>query len=86
DVGFRVMADKIPYAPLLDELTGSGEEKEKLGLFTGEDYELLFTAPEKHEFDLAKFGATVIGKVTEEGVDIVRGREVTPLEDEGYVH
>ncbi|MFW6071543.1 MAG: thiamine-phosphate kinase [Candidatus Bipolaricaulota bacterium] len=86
DVGFRVTADKIPYTPLLDELTGSGEEKEKLGLFTGEDYELLFTAPEKHEFELAKFGATVIGKVTEEGVDIVRGREVSHLEDEGYVH
>ncbi|MBS3787905.1 thiamine-phosphate kinase [Candidatus Bipolaricaulota bacterium] len=86
DVGFRVTADKIPYAPLLDELTGSEEEKEKLGLFTGEDYELLFTAPEKHEFDLAKYGSTVIGKVTEEGVDIVRGREVSPLEDEGYVH
>ncbi|MBS3791473.1 thiamine-phosphate kinase [Candidatus Bipolaricaulota bacterium] len=86
DVGFRVTADKMPYTPLLDELTGSREEKEKLGLFTGEDYELLFTAPKKHEFDLAKFGATVIGKVTEEGVEVVRGREVTPLEDEGYVH
>lgn len=86
DVGFRITANKIPYAPGLDQVTGSVEEKEKLGLFTGEDYELLFTAPEKHEFELAKFGATVIGKVTEEGVDIVRGREVTPLEDEGYVH
>lgn len=86
DVGFRVTADKIPYTPVLDELTSSGEEKETLGLFTGEDFELLFTAPEKHEFDLAKFGATVIGKVTEEGVDIVRGREVSSLEDEGYVH
>jgi len=86
DVGFRITAGKIPYTPALEEVTDSKEELEELGLFTGEDYELLFTAPEKHEFELAKFGATVIGKVTEEGVEIVRGREVSPLEDEGYVH
>ncbi len=86
EVGFRITGDKIPYAPGLAELTTTDEEKEELGLFTGEDYELLFTAPEKHQFDLAKFGATVIGKVTEEEVEIVRGREVTSLEDEGYVH
>jgi len=86
DVGFRVMADKIPYTPVLGEVTGSREEREEMGLFTGEDFELLFTAPEKHEFELAKFGATVIGKVIEEGVEIVRGREIQTLEDEGYVH
>ena len=86
DVGFRIRADKIPYTPLLDELAGSVKEKEELGLFTGEDYELLFTAPKKHEFELAKFGATVIGKVTEEEVEIVRGKDISTLEDKGYVH
>ncbi|MFB6291728.1 MAG: thiamine-phosphate kinase [Candidatus Bipolaricaulia bacterium] len=86
DAGFRVTADKIPYTPALDDVTSSHEEKENLGLFTGEDFELLVTAPNETEFELAKIGATVIGTVTEEGVEIVRGREVTPLEDEGYVH
>jgi len=86
DVGFRIKADRIPYTPLLEEVTDSEEDQENLGLFTGEDFELLFTAPEKHQFELARFGATVIGKVTEEDVEIVHGREVTLLEDRGYVH
>ena len=86
EVGFRITADKLPYHPLLDEISGSEGEKEKLGLFTGEDFELLFTSPGGNEFELAKIGSTIIGEVTEEGVEIVRGREISPLEDEGYVH
>ncbi len=86
EVGFRISSDKIPYRAVLEEIVGSREEKEELGLFTGEDYELLLTSPEENRFDLAKAGAAIIGKVTEEGVEIVRGREVTPLPDEGYVH
>ncbi|MFP4136705.1 MAG: thiamine-phosphate kinase [Candidatus Acetothermia bacterium] len=86
DVGFRITENKIPYSSFVEDLAGSKEEKEELGLFTGEDFELLFTAPEGNEFELAKTGATVIGEVTEEGVEMVRGKEVVPLEDDGYVH
>lgn len=86
DVGFRITENKIPYSPLIEDMAETEEEKEELGLFTGEDFELLFTTPEGNEFELAKSGATVIGKVTEEGIEMVKGKEVVPLEDKGYVH
>lgn len=86
DVGFRVTRDKIPYHPSLENLADTDEKKEELGIFTGEDFELLLTSPEENKFELAKIGATVIGKVTEEDVEIVRGKNVFPLEDKGYVH
>jgi len=86
DLGFRIMADKIPYHPAVDEFSDTQEQKEELGIFTGEDFELLFTSPEENEFELARTGATVIGKVTEGGVEIVRGRDISSLKDEGYVH
>ncbi|MEF8726078.1 MAG: thiamine-phosphate kinase [Candidatus Bipolaricaulota bacterium] len=86
DVGFRITENKVPYNPSIEEIARTDEKKEELGLFTGEDYELLLTTPEENKFELAKIGATVIGEVTEEGVEMVKGRRVIPLEDEGYVH
>ena len=86
DVGFRITANKVPYNRSVEELAETEAEKEEMGLFTGEDFELLFTSPEANEFELAKSGATVIGRVTEEEVEMVRGREVVTLEDQGYVH
>lgn len=86
DVGFRITGNKIPYHSSIEEIVHTDEKKEELGLFTGEDFELLLTTPEENQFELAKIGASVIGEVTEEGVEIVKGRKVIPLEDEGYVH
>jgi len=86
DVGFRITGNKIPYHSSIEEIAHTDEKKEELGLFTGEDFELLLTTPEENQFELAKIGASVIGEVTEEGVEIVKGRKVIPLEDEGYVH
>lgn len=86
DVGFRITGNKVPYNPSIEEIARTDEKKEELGLFTGEDFELLLTTPKENKFKLAKIGATVIGEVTEEGVEIVKGRRVIPLEDEGYVH
>jgi len=86
DVGFRVLDSEIPYVPEVEELADSAEVRRDLGLFTGEDYELLLTAPEKYEFELATRGAKVIGKVVADGVKIKIGREMVDLEDRGYVH
>ena len=86
ELGFRIRADKLPYHREIDEIADTQEEREQLGIFTGEDFELLFTSPEENKFELARAGATVIGKVTDEGVEIVRGRDISALADEGYVH
>lgn len=86
DVGFRITENKLPYSRPVEELAETEAEKEEMGIFTGEDFELLFTTLEANEFALAKSGATVIGRVTEEEVEMVRGTDVVPLEDQGYVH
>ncbi len=87
DVGFRVTEGKIPFAPSVEELSESPEERRELGLFTGEDFELLATVPAQYKFDLATLGVRVIGEVTaEEEVRVASGMEVIDLEDRGYVH
>lgn len=87
NVGFRISERKIPYVHALEEEADSEEERRELGLFTGEDFELLAAVPKKYEFDLARVGAQVIGEVTGgERVEIISDGERSELEDRGYIH
>ncbi|MFP4588354.1 MAG: thiamine-phosphate kinase [Candidatus Acetothermia bacterium] len=86
DVGFQIEYERIPLLDELDQVADTAEEKRKLGLYTGEDFELLFTAPAEAKFQIARGGGTVIGEVTKGEVLLQFGNQVSELEDRGYVH
>lgn len=86
DVGAFLQADALPTAPGHAKLCASlGLDAIALALTGGEDYELLFTAPESE--DAAALG-TRIGEITEgAGVQVLdsRGRAVE-IDGGGYRH
>ncbi len=77
----------LPIADVVDEVAGSPEERRELGVFFGEDFELVCTVPQS---DLAAARAAVpdgvalmrLGTVTEEDVSL----DGEPLSDRGYTH
>ena len=81
-VGFQVEWERLPINDVLLEET-SGDELRDAVLFTGEDYELLFTVPEDliSRIDPA-VSFTVIGHVRERGL-LLDGEQ---LPDRGYEH
>ncbi|MCD6136524.1 thiamine-phosphate kinase [Candidatus Bipolaricaulota bacterium] len=81
-VGFRVRWKRLPIIPLLSDQI-SGAALRDAVLFTGEDYELLFTVPA----DLVSridptVSFTMIGHVTEHGFTL----DDEQLPDRGYEH
>lgn len=84
--GFKIYESRLPVLPSVRGLL-KGEELLEAVVFTGGDFELLFTvAPEK--LDVAKEACplTVIGEVIEEGVFIESACGVEELEARGYEH
>ncbi|MFC7248446.1 thiamine-phosphate kinase [Halomicroarcula sp. GCM10025324] len=75
----------LPIDERVDDVADSDEERRELGLFVGEDFELVCTVPEA---DLAAAREAVpcplhhIGRVTESGVTL----DGEPLPDRGYSH
>lgn len=86
DVGFAVEFDRLPFVDEVEDIADGVEQKAEMGLYTGEDYELLFTASSDQKFNLARFGATVIGEVLRGENTLHVGGETVPLENRGYVH
>ena len=75
----------LPIDERVDDVADSDEDRRELGLFVGEDFELVCTVPEA---DLAAARKAVpcplhhIGRVTESGVTL----DGEPLPDRGYSH
>ncbi|GBC76192.1 Thiamine-monophosphate kinase [bacterium HR07] len=88
-VGFRIDATAIPFALEVEELARDQDELFEMGLFFGEDFELLFTLPQEKLLEARKsceftvIGRTVPGK---EGITMQLGRESIALPDRGYEH
>jgi len=86
-VGFKIRWEAVPLAREIGELARTASEQQEMGLYTGEDFELLFTLPPEllqRAQSAAPF--TVIGEVVPQGVWLEEGMEVAELEDRGYEH
>ncbi|HEY9206569.1 MAG TPA: thiamine-phosphate kinase [Candidatus Methanoperedens sp.] len=85
-VGFRIYEDRLPVLPQVGELL-KGREFLEAVIFTGGDFELLFTvAPEKIKEARRACRLTVIGEVIDEGMFIERAGKMEELEALGYEH
>jgi thiamine-monophosphate kinase len=85
--GFKIYENRLPVLPDVKKLL-KGEELLKAVVYTGGDFELLFTvAPEKLDKAKKACPLTVIGEAVEEGFSIERadGR-VEELKARGYEH
>lgn len=89
DVGFHLDATAIPFALEIEELARDQDELFEMGLYFGEDFELLFTLPQKYLLDarrLCEF--TIIGQVVprEREIQMQLGSDWLTVEDRGYEH
>lgn len=87
DVGFKIYENRLPILSGVRRLLKGGELLEAV-VFTGGDFELLFTvAPDKIEKARKACPLTVIGEVIEEGIfiEMADGR-VEELKARGYEH
>lgn len=88
-VGFRVRYCDLPVVPEVEKLVQSDEERREMALYTGEDFELLFTLPpERVKAARREVPFAVIGEVVPlgEGVQIEIEDRWAKLEDRGYEH
>lgn len=86
NVGFRIYENKLPVLPEVKGLL-KGEELLEAVVYTGGDFELLFTvAPDKIERAKKACSLTVIGEVTGIGVFIEREGRLEELKAKGYEH
>jgi len=84
DCGFAVRGDDVPVDDAVRDVADGAAVRE-LGLSHGEDFELVFTAPESRldaVREASPVPVSVVGDVTEEAVTI----DGEPLPDEGYTH
>jgi len=85
-VGFKIEFKKIPICSEILELARDEKEILEMGLYTGEDFELLFTLPagELKEAEQA-CDFSVIGQVIPKGVRL-EWKGIKKLEDRGFEH
>lgn len=85
-VGFKIYENRLPVMAQVEEFL-KGEELLEAVVFTGGDFELLFTvAPDKIMEAKKACALTVIGEVIKEGVFIDRADRVEELKARGYEH
>ena len=85
DCGFAVGRDALPIADVVGEVADDAEDALEMGVFFGEDFELVFTVGEDDVEDVretAPVPVTVVGEVTDSGVEM----DGEPLADRGYTH
>jgi thiamine-monophosphate kinase len=85
-VGFKIYEDRLP---VLSEVTNllEGDELLQAVVYTGGDFELLFTVPpDKLGIVESACPLTVIGKVINEGIFIQRAGGIEELKGKGYEH
>jgi thiamine-monophosphate kinase len=86
-VGFQISHEKIPVMRDVQSLSGSKTELDEMALFTGEDFELLFTIPKKNlQAALKIVTFQVIGEVIQAGVYLDENGRISELKDRGYEH
>lgn len=92
--GFEIDAGSLPLHPSLSEAKISGDEGIDIGLNSGDEYELLFTARQEGLMGLRsafKAGGDLefaeIGRVIQKKeIVLMKGRSSEPLLDKGYEH
>jgi len=85
DCGFVIKWDQIPLDNTVRETAIIDAEERELGLYTGEDFELVFTIPHDQidtVRDACSVPITIIGDVTDHGVMI----DDQPLPNRGFTH
>jgi thiamine-monophosphate kinase len=86
-VGFKIDMGALPFSVEAEELARTQEELFEMCLYTGEDFELLFTLPQATLLDARKACEfVVIGQVTNEGVQMKLGSDLLQMPDRGYEH
>jgi len=94
-VGVRLWADALPISPATRAAAEAlGKDPLEWALHSGEDYELIFTAPADKAEELAALvedetstPVTIIGEIVEEGMNLVLpSGESLPLEPRGWDH
>jgi len=86
NVGFKIYESKLPVLPEVKGLL-KGEELLEAVVYTGGDFELLFTVAKERLKDARKAcPLTVIGEVTGSGVFIEREGRLEGLRARGYEH
>jgi len=87
DCGFSIERDALPIADVVGEVAESPEDELELGVFFGEDFELVFTVAADAVAavrEASPVPITVVGEVAESGAGVEMDGE--PLPDEGYTH
>jgi thiamine-monophosphate kinase len=85
-VGFKIYEDRLPVIHEVTDLL-EGDELLQAVVYTGGDFELLFTVPvDKLEIARSACPLTVIGEVINEGIFIQRKGVLEKLEGKGYEH
>ena len=85
-VGFKIYEDRLPVLPEVTDLL-EGDELLQALVYTGGDFELLFTVP-PHRLGIVRSVCplTVIGEVIKEGIFIQRAGGLEELKGKGYEH
>ena len=85
-VGFKIYEEKLPVLPDVKKLL-KGDELTEAVVFTGGDFELLFTVRADMINEAGKACRfSVIGEVIEEGILIERPDGIEKLECRGFEH
>jgi len=83
--GFAIEWDRIPIDETVREMATTDTEEHEFGLYTGEDFELVFTLS-RDQIDAARDASpvpvSIVGEVTDHEVTI----DGEPLPDRGYTH
>jgi thiamine-monophosphate kinase len=85
DCGFEVDSGALPVDPAVDDVADGPEDRRELAVHFGEDFELVFTVPERAVGAVradAPVDVTRIGRVTDDGVRM----DGDPLSDRGFTH
>ncbi len=85
DCGFEIEEAAIPIDPQLEEIVSDAEERRSLGIFWGEDFELIATLPPDTVDDMRSsidIPLHQIGTVTEDGLKL----DDASLPDRGFSH
>lgn len=86
-VGFLVQKENIPIDPLVSEVAEDAEDGLALALYSGGDFELVFTVrPDKIDDAARACDLTVIGTVTREGIRLQSAEGTAHLKPRGYEH
>ena len=85
DCGVEIESDAVPIHDAVVEVATDATERRELGLFFGEDFELVVTVPEDRldaAVERCPTPLTRIGHVTDGGVEL----DGEPLPDRGFTH